>query len=514
MKAVTADEMRGIDREAIENRGIPSLQLMENAGDAVARFLSRVFPDRPFVVVAGTGNNGGDGLVCARRLAGAGFDVRVILVGDIGALSRDCGTQYISAVDAGVRVDSWKGDRGDLAPGGAVIVDAMFGTGLGRTIEGVLLEVVSAVNHAGTPVVAIDMPSGVSADTGLVLGEAVKADYTVTFGLPKIGQFLHPGATHCGKLIVENIGFPEDLLVADSLKHNLIDGAGVAPLIRKRSADSHKGTYGHVFVIAGSSGKTGAAILCARSCMRAGAGAVTLGVPDSLFHVFQARVTEEMTVSLPGSSEGTVASRAADTALEFIESRADAVVLGPGIGMTDDVRSFVKEVILRSSKPLLIDADALNSIEGSAGLLRDARCEIVVTPHPNEMRRLLRGVRPEMDAREVNSRRIEISRSFAAGHGVVCVLKGSPTIVASPEGSVFINQTGNPGMATAGSGDVLSGIIGSLMGQGATPLDASICGVHLHGLSGDYATQDKGEHSLIAGDIIEYLPFAFRSIRP
>lgn len=513
MKVVTSDEMRRIDRQAIEGRGISSLELMENAGESVARFVRRVFPDRPAVIVAGTGNNGGDGLVCARLLARAAFEVRVILLGDVGSFSPECRTQYVGAVDAGVRVDGWTGDPGALSLRGAVIIDAIFGTGLRRPLEGVFLEVVSAVNRSGSPVVAVDMPSGVSADSGMVMGGAIKADYTITFGLPKIGQVLHPGAGLCGKLVIEDIGFPEDILTTETLKHNLIDEDAVVSVLRKRIADSHKGTYGHVFVIAGSSGKTGAAILSARSCMRAGAGAVTIGVPDSHFQMFQGRVTEEMTVSLPGTSQGTVAMHAAETALEFIRSKADAVVLGPGIGTNDDVRSFVREVILRSSKPMLIDADALNCLEGDTGPLRGADCGIAITPHPGEMRRLLRGTSPVMDSRDVNERRIDVARSFAVDHGVVCVLKGVPTVVASPEGGVFINQTGNPGMATAGSGDVLSGIIGALIGQGASLLDASICGVYLHGSAGDCAIQDKGEHSLVASDIIEYLPSAFRNIR-
>lgn len=513
MIVVTSDEMRRIDRRAIENRGIASLELMENAGDSVARFVRRVFPDRSVVVVSGTGNNGGDGLVCARLLARSAFDVRAVILGDVGSLSPDCRTQYVAAMEAGVRIDAWRGDPEVIMGDDTVIVDAIFGTGLRRPLEGGFVDVVSAINRSGVPVVAVDMPTGVSADTGMVLGTAVKANYTITFGLPKIGQFLYPGAGLCGKLIIEGIGFPEDILNDQTLKHNLIDENVVIPVVRNRSADSHKGSYGHVFVIAGSSGKTGAAVLSAKSCMRTGAGAVTIGVPDKLSQVFQCRVTEEMILSLPGTSQGTIARHAADIALEFIESRADAVVLGPGIGISDDVRGFVKDVIRRASKPMIIDADALNCLEGDTVVLKDAVCGLSITPHPGEMSRLLSGMIPGINAREVNSKRIELARSFSAEHGVVCVLKGVPTVVASPDGTVFINQTGNPGMATAGSGDVLTGIIGALMGQGRSQLDASVCGVYLHGLAGDFAMRDKGEHSLIAGDIIEYLPHAFRSIK-
>ncbi|MGE5894021.1 MAG: NAD(P)H-hydrate dehydratase [bacterium] len=509
MRVATAEEMREIDRKTIQDFGTPSLELMERAGSIVADVVMRMYRGRSITVIAGGGNNGGDGLVTARLLKKAGIDAKAFLVSDEESLSPDCRFQYRAALENGIRVEIRKHiSAGDIQD--SVVIDALFGTGLNKPVSGPFLDIIKTVNERGSPVVSIDVPSGISADNGQVLGQAIRADLTVSFGLPKIGHLLHPGAEYAGKLIVENIGFPDELLNDPSLKHHLIERLTVRSLIPKRKPDSHKGVYGHVMVLAGSAGKTGAAFLASRACMRAGAGAVTIGVPDVLFPIFQTRVLEEMTIPLQSHESGTFSMHASQKALDFIHAKADTVLIGPGIGVSDDVIQFVKEIVIHAGKPLLIDADALNCIAVDPDILRKTSSEVVITPHPNEMKRLLGRQYPDITGQEVNRRRIEIARSFAAEKKVICVLKGAPTVVASPDGSAYINSSGNPGMATAGAGDVLSGVISAFLAQGMSALNAAICGVYLHGLAGDIARDELGEYSLIAGDLIRHLPGAFR----
>ncbi|PNX51073.1 MAG: hypothetical protein BV458_12055 [Thermoplasmata archaeon M9B2D] len=506
MKLVTAGEMKRIDLETINDFGVPSLVLMERAGEKVAMNIEKIFKGSTVTIVSGPGNNGGDGLVAARLLLTKGYDVKVFLVaGGESALSPDCHTQFTAAKNAGVDISMGRKINPDSLKN-TVVVDSVFGTGLNKPLAGEFLEVITAVNKAGSPVLAVDIPSGISADTGNLLGGAVKADYTVTFGLPKIGHCLYPGAEYTGKLFVEDIGFPDELTSSNDLKNNLVDASLIRPCVRKRKTVSHKGSYGHVFVLAGSPGKTGAALLSAKACMRAGAGAVTIGIPDSVFSVVQSKVLEEMTLPLPSSGYGTFSNVATARALDFINKHADAVVIGPGIGLNGQVSDFVKEIILFSSKPLLADADALNCIAGDVDVFRNGKGEFIVTPHPGEMKRLLIESDPVISVNDINRKRMDIARLFAVENGVVCLLKGVPTVISSPDGDVYLNTTGNPGMATAGSGDVLSGIIASFMGQGHDPLHAAVCGAYIHGLAGDLAARDIGEHSLIAGDIIQYLP--------
>lgn len=512
MKLVTAEEMRNIDLKTINEFGVPSLVLMERAGEKVALNIEKIFKESLVRIVSGPGNNGGDGLVVSRLLFTKGYDVKVFLIADgESSLSPDCRIQYVAARDAGVDIVIGR----KISTNGlerTVVVDAVFGTGLNKPLTGDFLDVVRVMNNAEAPVIAVDIPSGISADTGHVLGEAVNADYTVTFGLPKIGHFLYPGAAFTGKLFVEDIGFPPELTSSDLLKNHIVDPAMIRPCLRKRKAISHKGTYGHVLIIAGSQGKTGAALLAAKACLRAGAGAVTLGVPEVALNIFQSNVLEEMTLPLPSSEYGTFSNVASARALDFIHRYADAVAIGPGIGFNEHVEQFVKEIILFSSRPLLIDADALNCVSSDTEILRKAGESIVITPHPGEMRRLLMGCGQEMSVGEINSKRIDVARSFAIENNVVCLLKGVPTVISSPEGSIFLSATGNPGMATAGSGDVLSGIIASLMAQGRDPLRAAVCGSYIHGLSGDLAVEHIGEYSMIARDIIRYLSDAIKRL--
>ncbi|MDP3261197.1 MAG: NAD(P)H-hydrate dehydratase, partial [Thermodesulfovibrionales bacterium] len=378
------------------------------------------------------------------------------------------------------------------------------------------------INASDSPVISVDIPSGISSDTGQIMGEAVRADYTVTFGLPKRGHLLYQGAEYAGRLFIEDIGFPEELLHSEKLNAELIEKRDISLLIPERQRYSHKGDYGHVLVIAGSRGKTGAAFMCAKACLRAGAGLVTIGVPESLLDVFQSRVTEEMTLPLPDKGDGTLSSKALEKILEFLSEKADVLAIGPGISITDDTKKLVRELLLNSTAPAVMDADAINSLEGNKQILKKAKAPIILTPHAGEMARLLRqssvvsrqlSVKDAELIAKIEKDRINTAMSFAKETGTYLVLKGVPTVIAEPEGRVFINPTGNSGMASAGTGDVLTGMLSGFLGQGLNPLEASILGVYMHGLAGDIAAKDKGEHSLIASDIIDAIPEAFSFLK-
>jgi len=522
MKVVTSQEMRDIDRKAIERFGIPGHVLMERAGVAVASRIKDLFGKTRTVVLAGGGNNGGDGLVTARELFNSGWDVKVLLLIKEDKLSPDCLSELRIARQMGVPVE-FRTEVTDNDLRGSVVVDAMLGTGLNKEIEGPMAGIIRFLNSSGSPVISVDIPSGISSDTGEIMGVAVRAGYTVTFGLPKRGHLLYPGAEFTGRLFVENIGFPEDLLSSDELKIDLLEKGSVFNLIPERPKYSHKGNYGHVLVVAGSRGKTGAAFMAARACMRAGAGLVTIGIPETLMDVFQSRVTEEMTLPLPDRGDGSLSARAAGVILRFLSERADVLCIGPGIGVSEETQGLISEILRTSRSPVVMDADAINSIK-DISVLKKTDAPVILTPHPGEMARLT-SQRPEARGQRSEDResrtmidmiekdRINTALSFSKETGAYLVLKGVPTVIAGPEGRAFINSTGNPGMATAGTGDVLTGMIASFIAQGLTPLNAAILGVYMHGLAGDIAVREKGEHSLIASDVTESLPAAFKAIK-
>ena len=534
MKVVTADEMREIDRMTVKGYGISGTVLMERAGLAVAEKIRELYERRKVIVLSGGGNNGGDGIVAARNLHEWGWNVKIILLSKENKLSPDCLKQYKTAKKAGVVIAFRDHITGkDLHS--ALVVDALFGTGLSKNISGKTAELISFINASDAPVISVDIPSGISSDTGQIMGDAVRSDYTITFGLPKRGHLLYPGADYTGRLFIEDIGFPDELLYAEKFKAELLEKRNVSLLIPERQRYSHKGDYGHVLVIAGSRGKTGAAFMCAKACLRAGAGLVTIGIPESLLDIFQSRVTEEMTLPLPDRGDGTLSSKALEKILQFLSEKADVLAIGPGISVTDDTKKLVRELLLKSAAPTVIDADAINSLEGNKQILKKAKAPIILTPHAGEMARLLNDTRYKMqDARTnpplppfakggrggiteiiryIEKDRINIATKFAKETGTYLVLKGVPTVIAEPEGRVFINPTGNSGMASAGTGDVLAGMLAGFLGQGLNPLEASILGVYMHGLAGDIAVKSKGEHSLIASDIIDSIPEAFQYLQ-
>jgi ADP-dependent NAD(P)H-hydrate dehydratase / NAD(P)H-hydrate epimerase len=511
MKVVTAREMQDIDRKTIEEVGIPGSVLMERAGCAVAFRIMELFDKRKIIVLAGGGHNGGDGIVAARELFNRGWNVKVLFFAKEERLSRDCRSQYLIAERMGVPVEFRTGVTGaDLHS--AVVVDALLGTGLSKDVEGDMAGAITFLNSSHAAVVSVDIPSGVSSDTGRIMGVAVEAGHTVTFGLPKRGHLLHPGAGFTGQLFIEDIGFPGSLLDSENLKVEMTERGYVSSLVPERRRYSHKGSYGHVLIVAGSRGKTGAAFMAARACLRTGAGLVTMGVPESLLDVFQSRVTEEMTLPLPDRGDGTLSLRAAEVIFRFLSERANVLCIGPGIGVSGETGMLMEELVRYSDMPMIIDADGLNSIR-DASILRTSRAPLILTPHPGEMARLLKEDAGSGPVKKVEEDRISVALAFSADTGTCLVLKGVPTITAGPDGKAFINTTGNPGMATGGAGDVLTGMISSLVGQGLPPLQAAVSGVYIHGFAGDLAAWNKGEHSLIASDIAEALPRAFKELR-
>jgi NAD(P)H-hydrate epimerase len=519
MKVVTADEMRSIDRKTIGEYGITGSVLMERAGLSVANNIKEIFNKKKVLVLSGGGNNGGDGLVAARTLFKWGWDVKVLMMSKKDKLSPDCLEQFKTAericVPVEVRTSLTEKDIN-----GSVIVDALLGTGINKPVTSPISDVIEILNKSDVQVVSVDIPSGISSDNAQVMGEAVRADYTVTFGLPKIGHLIHPGAEFSGKLFIEDIGFPEELLESDKLKTQTIENTDASILVPERTKYSHKGDYGHVLVLAGSRGKTGAAFMAARSCLRTGAGMVTIGVPESLSDIFQERVIEEMVLPLADSGNGTLSVKAFSDIIKFLTEKADLLAIGPGLALSTDITNLLKKLLKTATVPMILDADAINSLSGDKNIFKNVKAPVILTPHPGEMARLLtqkskvRSKKSDEKIRiKIKNDKINTAISFAKETGVYLVLKGAPTIISEPDGKVYINTTGNPGMATAGSGDVLTGMIAGFLAQGLNPLDASILGTYMHGLAGDSAASEKGMHSLIASDIIDKIPSAFFSLK-
>ncbi len=538
MKVVTSEEMRGIDVKTIEDYGVPSVVLMEKAGLAVTSKIKEIFGQKRILLIAGSGNNGGDGFVVARNLYKEGWDVQVFLTSKPDDLKDDAFLQYKIAKKFGVTFSPVKElltNYSSMVTKHSIFVDALLGTGLSKKITGTLSEVIRLVNKSNKPIISIDIPSGISSDSGQIMGEAIKADYTVTFGLPKRGHLLYPGTLYTGKLFIEDIGFPGKLLRSDNLKVEWLMKERVSLLIPGRQKYSHKGDYGHVLIVAGSREKTGAAFMTARACLRSGAGLVTIGVPESLADIFQTRVTEEMTLILPDRGDGTLAEKASEVILNFLNKKADIIAIGPGIGVSADTGKIIRTLIEHSRSSLLVDADGINSLQGEITIFSKSKAPIILTPHPGEMARLLlrsavstkqsaappmppprrgrmkEGVKAPISEllTKIEQDRINTAISFVKKTRTHLVLKGVPTIIAEPNGNAYINSTGNPGMATAGTGDVLTGMISGFLSQGLKPLDASVLGVYMHGLAGDIAATEKGMHSLISTDITEKLPAAF-----
>ena len=511
MKVVTAQEMRQIDQQTIEQIGIPGAVLMEHAGSAVVRILREHFPECQRVgIVVGKGNNGGDGLVVARQLAHAGQPIQIFLVSPPESFAGDALTNLQIAQNLALPITpvlsdgELRGLKSQLASSD-LIVDSIFGTGLRGGVHGFIGDVIECINRSGKPVVAIDLPSGLSADTGIAEGVCVQASHTVTVGLPKRGNLIHPGAALTGKLDVVDIGFPSSVIAAQDIQINWTRPSDAARILPPRPTHSHKGTYGRVFVAAGSVGMTGAAALTSAGALRAGAGLVTLGTPKNLNPILEVKLTEVMTLPLPETAEGSLALEAKVDIIEAIERTKSVLAIGPGLSQHPETVSLVHSVIRESDTPTVIDADGINALARSKEILSSLSPQTVLTPHPGEMARLLGGT---IEALERD--RIGLAQRFAQDHNVTLVLKGAPTVVAREDGEVWINSTGNAGMATGGMGDVLTGLISGLMAQKISAFDAAVLGVYLHGLAADLVAEKIGLHGLMAGDVLNNVPEAIK----
>lgn len=522
MKIVTAQEMQLLDRKTTEEYGIPGLILMENAGlGVVAEMIHRYGPParKKVVIVAGKGNNGGDGFVVARHLLQRRGQVKVFLLGQKQDVKGDARANLLIYEKIGgilQEIPQPKASQKDLEAlrsslaESDLIVDAIFGTGLtdiriepGHTF----FQVISLMNESGRPIVSVDIPSGISADTGEVMGTAVKADLTVTFALPKRGHYLYPGSSYRGILKVTDICIPASLIKEAPVSTHLLTLHEIKENLPDRPVDAHKGKFGHVLVIAGSVGKTGAAAMASQAALRIGAGLVTLGVPASLNPILEQKLTEVMTVPLPETNAQTLSLGAEKVLLDLMQDKS-VVILGPGLSTHPETQELVRKLLLGIQLPTVLDADGINALVGHVDLLTQVRSRIILTPHPGEMARLL-----GTTSQRVQGDRLGTAQTFARKYRVWIILKGAHTVIADPEGSLFINPTGNEGMATGGTGDVLAGMLGGLVSQGLLPLQASKVGVFLHGLSGDLVASQKGTMGMIAGDVTENIPLAIQKVR-
>jgi ADP-dependent NAD(P)H-hydrate dehydratase / NAD(P)H-hydrate epimerase len=488
-----AEQQRATDAWAIEQRGIPSLQLMEDAGAGLTDLVGRRAPDGRVAVVVGKGNNGGDGLVVARRLREAGREVDVLILSDPGELRGDARANLERLPGAAPRPF----EAGALA-GAAVIVDAILGTGFSGEPRDPARSAIEAINDQEAIVVACDVPSGVAASTGEVVGAAVRADATGTFHAGKPGLWIHPGKACAGDVVVIDIGIPNGAPIDASI--GLIEPA-VLDRVPRRGADATKFAAGAVVVCGGSTGLTGAPSMACESAMRAGAGYVTALIPASLNMVFEIRLLEAMSVPLP-DGDGALTPDALDTVLERA-GRADALVLGPGLGRADGTFQLAREVARRAAVPVLLDADGLNAHAGRLKSLAGRSAATVMTPHAGELARLL-----ETESGEVAAHRLRCARRAAAEAQAVLVLKGDDTIVAASDGRAAVNRGGAPALATAGTGDVLSGVIGAYLSKRMDPFTAACAGVLVHARAGQLAASEIATEGVIARDVIELLPRA------
>ena len=513
MKVVTAAEMRQIDQDTIEGVGIPGIVLMETAGSAIVRAIEQHYPTcRRIGIFAGKGNNGGDGIVIARQLGHAGRDVNLFLVSPQESFTGEADTNLQIAKNLGVWIKEVLTDaelKSDVNIASCeLLVDAIFGTGLRGTVRGSIATLIKSINSLPAPILSVDLPSGLDANTGHPLGICVRADRTVTIGLPKRGLLVHPGAEFAGKLEVVDIGFPEQVINAQGIKVNWTTPAQVSQWVPLRPAASHKGTYGRVLVVAGSTGMTGAAALASEAALRAGAGLVTLATPKHLNPILEGLLPEVMTLPLPETDAGSLSVAATSAILEFAEKTKSVLAIGPGLSQHPDTVLLVQQLVRENREQglnlrMVIDADGLNALAQVPEGISLLDNEAVLTPHPGEMARLTHTSVPTLEKDRICS-----AQKFANDHGVTLVFKGAPTVTGLPNGEVWINSTGNPGMATGGMGDVLTGIIAGLMAQGLPSEKAAALSVYIHGLAGDIVSERLGEHGLIASDVLKAVPEA------
>ncbi len=511
MKLCTPKQMQNIDRRAIDGMKIPGLELMEVAGSRVVEAITEQYGDitgQVITIVCGKGNNGGDGLVAARYLHEKGAKIEIFLTGLAGSVEGDAKTNLKRAEKIGLYVKEID-DPNDFAIDNSsnIIIDAIFGTGFSGDIKAPYDEIISKINDHPASVVAIDAPSGLDGATGAVAEPCVRADMTVTFGLPKFGQAVYPGKEYCGLLLVADIGFPDEAIEQEDIDRYLLMEDEATAMLPRRAPDSHKGDFGKLFVLAGSEGFTGAGAMTAEAGLRSGTGLVILGCPSGLNDIFEQKLTEVMTRPLPQvRKRRCLALRGLGEVREMVKW-ADAVAVGPGIGTYHETRDLIFRLIAKLDKPAVFDADALNILAKNMDYLKGHSAPLVISPHPGEMSRLT-----GKTIEQIEKNRIDIALEFAEEFNLVCILKGAPSVIAAPSGHAWINPTGNEGMATAGSGDVLTGLIGGFLAQGLMDIDAAVLGCYVHGKAGDLASESLGSRGMIAGDILQMVPLALREL--
>lgn len=514
MYLVTSDEMRRMDRSTIDDFGIPGRVLMENAGrGACAFFLEAVYRHHPGAVgvAVGPGNNGGDGLVMARYLHQKGIPTTVFLFAQRARLEGDAAAN-LNLLDAmGVPVATLPNGPAIESQRTSIVhqrtwIDALLGTGLDSDVRGLLRTAIDHINRQARPVFAVDIASGLNADTGQICGACTRAVATATFGFAKVGHLVYPGRERTGRLKIVDIGIPPQVAAGTGCRQHLITPAALKSKMSNRSATAHKGQTGHLLVLAGTPGKTGAAAMTAVASLRAGAGLVTLGIPQSLNSVLEAISPEVMTAGLPETAEGALDESAGEAILSMIEGKR-CLAVGPGIGTHASTGRLLNRLIRECSIPMVVDADGLNLIAASTPMLAQRQSPLVLTPHPGEMARL--SGRPTAD---IQGDRIGHARAFAQRHQVFLVLKGAATIVAGPDGNVFVNPTGNAGMAAGGMGDVLTGLIAGLIAQGMTPFDAARTGVYLHGAAADRVARQYAPIGYLATQVGDAVPHAMAAL--
>jgi len=515
MKIATAEDLRRLDREAVEKHGLTLDQLMEAAALSALEVCQETWgplTKKSVVLLCGKGHNGGDGLALARLLRQKKAIPTVLLVDSPSELGKEASRQWLRAKKsrtASIVLDGPKrwAEAEKRLKKCDFVVDALLGTGLTRPVEGPYLQAIRLLNDSHKPILALDIPSGLSSDTGQVMGDAVKASQTATFALPKPAFFTPTGAACIGRWTVSGIGLPLALLEDSGIRRELIDAEMVRRMLPRFDVQTYKGTRGRLIVVAGSTGFTGAAVLCAWGAQRIGAGLVTVVCPESLNQILEIKLTEAMTAPVPEGAKGFLSVRALERILA-LASKAQAIVLGPGIGRHPETSRLVRKLILNVTIPMVMDADALTLMAGQKDLFRSARAPIIVTPHPGEAAGMLK-----TSISEVESRRTAVAEHIAAEYNVTAVLKGPWTVIAHPQKGVRINPTGTRALGTAGTGDVWAGMIGGLLAQKMAPWDAATTGVFLHGLAGQRAEKKLGPDGLLAGDLLPEIPRVLRRVR-
>jgi ADP-dependent NAD(P)H-hydrate dehydratase / NAD(P)H-hydrate epimerase len=516
MRIVTASEIREMDRLTIEKIGIPGIVLMENAAQGAGRMFFEHFNPAlgsNVVIICGKGNNGGDGFAVARRLSQAGLKPVVILLAGASQIKGDAlaNLEIIKQI-GGIEVvetptpSEFAGCRPHIERCD-YIIDAIFGTGLNSDVEGVSREAIEAINSSGRQVMSIDIPSGLNSDNGRIMGAAIRADLTVTFGFPKLGQVIFPGAGLVGRLICVDIGIPDAAAGMVESGHFTTEPDDFRNLLNEMKRDTHKGDRGHLLVLAGSTGKTGAASLTALGALRAGAGLVTVGIPASLNNIMEVKLTEAMTVPLPETAEGTLSLKARDEIWRLMKGKT-AVAMGPGLSTNPETTALAREIAVGCDLPMVIDADGLNALAEEPGILEKLDAGKILTPHPGEMGRLtgIKGSDIQLD-------RTGTAARFAETYKCCLVLKGARTLIAGSADRTYVNPTGSPALSSGGSGDVLTGIISGLLTRGMPVIRAATAGVYLHGLAGDLLAEKMGKTGVLAGDIPDVIPGLMESLR-